>query len=113
MSPRPAVGRYCSVGKLVSFTVLLVVLAVQLLVHPLHDPLVLPQDPDPIFSEESASLGINSPACANPLAFPDQLSICRLHEMSLLQAAKSVAAEFEYGTAALNKGVKEFIREMG
>jgi len=33
--------------------------------------------------------------------------------MSLLQAAKNVAAEFEYGTDALNKGVKEFIREMG
>jgi len=33
--------------------------------------------------------------------------------MSLLQAAKSVAAEFEYGTDALNKGVKKFIREMG
>lgn len=33
--------------------------------------------------------------------------------MSLLQDAKRVAAEFEYDTAAVNKGVKEFIREMG
>lgn len=33
--------------------------------------------------------------------------------MSLLQEAKRVAAEFEYDTEALNKGVQEFIREMG
>ena len=33
--------------------------------------------------------------------------------MSLLQEAKRVAAEFEYSTEDVQKGVKEFIREMG
>ncbi|KAI9870692.1 MAG: glucokinase [Pleopsidium flavum] len=32
--------------------------------------------------------------------------------MSILQEANRVAAEFEYGPESLNKGVKEFIREM-
>ena len=33
--------------------------------------------------------------------------------MSLLKEAKRVAAEFEYSAEDVQKGVKEFIREMG
>jgi len=33
--------------------------------------------------------------------------------MGLAEEAQRVAAEFEYGDEALNKGVKEFIRQMG
>lgn len=88
-------------------------LAVQLLVQPLQNPLVTPQRPYPIHLEKSAPRRIDSLTCDNRQAFPDRLPNCRLHKMSLLQAAKSVAAEFEYGTDALNKGVKKFIREMG
>lgn len=33
--------------------------------------------------------------------------------MALLEKAKQVAAEFEYTTEDVNRGVKEFIREMG
>jgi len=33
--------------------------------------------------------------------------------MSLIEEAKNVAAEFKYPGAEVNKGVKEFIRQMG
>lgn len=33
--------------------------------------------------------------------------------MSLLDEARRVAAEFEYPAEEVNKGVKEFIRQMG
>lgn len=33
--------------------------------------------------------------------------------MSLLEEVKGVAAEFEYPPDEVNKGVKEFIRQMG
>jgi len=33
--------------------------------------------------------------------------------MSLIEEAKKVAAEFEYPGAEVNKGVREFIRQMG
>lgn len=83
-------------------------LAVQLLLHPLPDSL---GGLSPLYSEPLTSPRIDSLPCANPQAFLDQLPICKMSVV--LQAAKSVAAEFEYGTEALNKGVKEFIREMG
>ena len=33
--------------------------------------------------------------------------------MSLMDEARQVAAEFEYSAEAVNKGVKEFMKEMG
>lgn len=33
--------------------------------------------------------------------------------MALLQRAKQVAAQFEYPAAEVNRGVKEFVRELG
>ena len=33
--------------------------------------------------------------------------------MSLIEEAKKVAVEFEYPAAEVNKGVKEFLRQMG
>ena len=50
---------------------------------------------------------------ASPKAFFNRPTLTSLYNMSLLQEAKRVAAQFEYNTDALNKGVKEFIREMG
>ena len=45
--------------------------------------------------------------------FTSDFPITRTHKMSLIQEAERVAAQFDYPAEAVNKGVKEFIREMG
>lgn len=112
-STRSIVRPSCSALKLVSLTVLLVVLTIYCSVHPLHELSIKPQELNIPYSEQPACIRLDHLTCQNTQAFPDQLPVCRLRKMSLLQDAKRVAAEFEYGTDAVNKGVKEFIREMG
>ena len=45
--------------------------------------------------------------------FSASFPVTREHKMSLLKEAQRVAAEFDYPAKELNKGVKEFMREMG
>lgn len=59
--------------------------------------------PDPFPTQQCA---------AYPDLFTDQLPVCKPHKMALVEEAKRVAAEFEYTTADLNKGVKEYINQM-
>ncbi len=94
-----------SATHLISFTVLLVVLAVQLLkpspsIHGWHSRSRGPQQSPPAF-------------CENSDIFSQPPPISRPHKMSLIEEAKKVAVEFEYPGAEVNKGVKEFIRQMG
>ena len=51
--------------------------------------------------------------CPKSLPFLESFPISRLHKMTLLEEAKRVAAEFDYPAKEVNKGVKEFIRQMG
>ncbi len=79
----------------------------------MHDPLEIPQD---LFTRESylsTSIASSDRTCIKPEPFSDHLAYSSLNKMSLLEEAKRVAAEFEFGADAVNKGVKEFIREMG
>ncbi len=94
-----------SATHLISFTVLLVVLAVQFLqpspsIHGWHSRSRGPQQSPPAF-------------CENSDIFSQPPPISRPHKMSLIEEAKKVAAEFEYPGAEVNKGVREFIRQMG
>ena len=43
----------------------------------------------------------------------EPLPTSRPYKMSLLEEARQVAAEFDYTAQDVNKGVKEFIRQMG
>lgn len=53
------------------------------------------------------------PTCSNTPLFLEPLPLTRPHKMSVFDEAKKVAAEFEYSSHDLNRGVKEFIRQMG
>lgn len=61
----------------------------------------------PGVSEDSTAV------CPNTYIFGESLPISRPHKMSLLDEARKVAAEFDYPAEEVNKGVKEFIRQMG
>jgi len=50
--------------------------------------------------------------CPNTHIFDEPLPFSRPNKMSLLEEAKKVAAEFKYPPEEVNKGVKEFIRQM-
>lgn len=50
--------------------------------------------------------------CENLNIFAEPLSVSRTYRMDLLEDARRVAQEFDYPAAEVNKGVKEFIREM-
>jgi len=45
--------------------------------------------------------------------FTESFPVTREHKMSLLKEAQRVAAEFDYPAKDVNRGVKEFMREMG
>lgn len=49
----------------------------------------------------------------NSNIFSEPRAISRASGMSLLDEVRRVAAEFEYPPEEVNKGVKEFIRQMG
>lgn len=51
--------------------------------------------------------------CAKSNIFSEPRAISRASGMSLLDEVRRVAAEFEYPPEEVNKGVKEFIRQMG
>ncbi len=59
---------------------------------------------------------INSPisaTCSKDPAFPTSPPVCAISKMGLIEDARTVAEEFEYPAEEVNKGVKEFIRQMG
>lgn len=51
--------------------------------------------------------------CPNTPVFSEPLPTSHPYKMSLLEEARRVAAEFDYSAEDVNKGVKEFIRQMG
>ena len=51
--------------------------------------------------------------CINKDLFSEDLPYTRVQKMSLMDEARQVAAEFDYSAEAVNKGVKEFMKEMG
>lgn len=91
--------------QLVSFGVLFVVLVVQFV---LFSPRLVFSEP----KQEKSRLRLET-ACRNPHIFAEPLPVSRPHRMSLLEDVRRVAKEFEYPTEEVNKGVKEFIRQMG
>ena len=65
-----------------------------------------------MYLQESDRPG-SSAVCNNLNLFEEPFSISQANRMSLLEEVKRVAAEFEYPPDEVNKGVKEFIRQMG
>lgn len=93
--------------QLVSLTVLCIVLVVQLL-RPSPVPIY-----STIWDPEQENVRLQSEAvCENLNIFAEPLPVSRTYRMSLLEDARRVAQEFDYPAAEVNKGVKEFIREM-
>lgn len=93
---------------LLSVALVLIVLVVQFF-RPSPDVSFLPVYNAP----EAESVKLDTPyACPNPLPFLEDFPISRSHKMTLLEEAKMVAEEFDYPAKEVNKGVKEFIRQM-
>jgi hypothetical protein len=55
---------------------------------------------------------LSQPQSKNILPFHTS-PVCRADKMGLIDQAKAVAAEFEYSSEDVNKGVKAFIEQMG
>lgn len=92
-------------------TVLVIVLLLLLLLQFLR-PL-----PAPIYSAlwdpDQENVRLQSKAvCDNLNIFAESLPISRPYRMTLIEDARRVAQEFDYPAVEVNKGVKEFIRQM-
>jgi hypothetical protein len=55
----------------------------------------------------------NSPVCENPIPFPTVAPTSRPLAMALEAETKAFVAKFDYTDEDVNKGVKEFLRQMG
>ena len=97
-----------SAAQLLSVALVLVVLIVQFF-RPSPDVSFIPFYNVP----EADSVKFGTPyAYPNPLPFLEDFPTSRSHKMTLLEEAKRVAEEFDYPAKEVNKGVKEFIRQM-
>lgn len=108
LSSTSFIGTRLTKAQVLSFIVLVVVLLIQFL-RPSH---VLVQQSD-WWSQNSSDNIHPAPTCKNINIFEDSQPISRSFKMTLLDEAKRVAAEFEYPAEEVNKGVKEFIKQMG
>ena len=98
--------------QLLSIAVVFVVLLLQFFrPAPLPANVAGPTSPEQLAEPyESAPLQ-HCQNCPNPLAEP--LPFSKPSKMALMQAAEKAAAEFEYNDQEVNKGVHEFLRQMG
>lgn len=108
LSLRSFIGTRLTKAQVLSLIVLVVVLLIQFL----RPSLVLVQQSD-WWSQNSSDNIYPAPTCKNINIFEDSQPVSRSFKMTLLDEAKRVAAEFEYPAEEVNKGVKEFIKQMG
>ena len=97
-----------SVSQVVSLAFLAIVLVIQLIISShvrIGTTFLEPGGSGP-------SLG-SVAVCSNTPVFQEPLPISRPHKMELLEQARRAAAEFDYSPEDVNKGVREFIRQMG
>lgn len=105
LSSRPLSRSRFTTAQLLSFSVLFLVLVVQFF-RPL--PQTLYQN---IWEPKHDK--ISEAVCRNPHILTEPPPISRPHRMSLLEEVRRVATQFDYSAEEVNKGVKEFIRQMG
>lgn len=67
---------------------------------------------NPFLASPSAQLALDSPVCENPLPFPTAAPTSR-PSMAMVEETKRIVAQFDYTDEDVNKGVKEFLRQMG
>lgn len=78
-----------------------------------HFPHIIP--PYPLLRPSYSPLAQASrePVCENPQAFPTSAPVSKPLTMGLTSEANRIVREFDYGDADLNKGVFEFLSQMG
>lgn len=107
LSSKRSLRPWLSTPQLISFLFLLLVLLVQIfLPSPVHIGSIIREPVSHGVSVDSTAV------CPNTHIFDEPLPVSRPKKMSLLEEARKVAAEFEYPPEEVNKGVKEFIRQM-
>ena len=97
--------------QFISFSVLLIVVAIQFL----RPPIFSGDQPSPIGEKrppQTPFFGLGD-TCDVVSPFSEHLAISRPGRMSLKQAAQKVAAEFDFSTKDLNNAVQEFMKELG
>ena len=106
LSKRPLLHGF-SFPQLFSFAFVFLLLLVQFfLPSPVHIGSIVPKPSHRGAHPESPGV------CQKTCLLDEPLPVSRPDKMSLLEEAKKVAAEFDYPTQEVNKGVKEFIRQM-
>ena len=70
------------------------------------------QDNLPIEVLRQPALESHVDQCSNTPIFYEPHGVCRPSKMALIKEAQRIAAEFEYSTAEVNRGVKAFIHQM-
>ncbi|KAL9103926.1 MAG: hypothetical protein Q9163_001074 [Psora crenata] len=93
--------------QLFSFSVLLVVLVLQLLTS---SPAQHEASGQSVFKYTASSKA--QPTCPNVANIFERATVSPPFKMALLEKAKKMAGEFEYKTENLNRGVKAFISQM-
>lgn len=109
LSPKLSRRPYFTPTQLLSFVVLLLVLAIQVF----KSPSTIFEVPSEEFYIGHGALEGPAPICREEDLFSAPLPISRPHKMALLDQAKRVAEQFDYPPEELNKGVKAFIQQMG
>ena len=92
--------------QLLSAVVLFVILLLQLF------PPVPPSEELPWTTDTHLHKNIPPPTCTNTPIFQSPLPVSGPAKMALLDAARKVAAEFEYSPEDVNRGVKAFLDQM-
>ena len=109
LSPKLSRRPYFTPTQLLSFVVLLLVLAIQVFKSP---STIFEVPLEEIYIRQGTLEG-PAPVCREEDLFSAPLPISRPYKMALLEEAKRVAGQFDYPPEELNKGVKAFIQQMG
>ena len=109
LSPKLSRRPYFTPTQLLSFVVLLLVLAIQVF----KSPTTIFEVPSERAYIRHGAIEVPAPICREEDLFTTPLPISRPHKMALLEEAKSLAGQFDYPPEELNKGVKAFIQQMG
>ena len=109
LSPKLSRRPYFTPTQLLSFVVLLLVLAIQVFKSP---STIFEVPSEEVYVQEGILVG-PAPICRKEDLFLAPLPVSRPHKMALLEEAKRVAGQFDYPSEEFNKGVKAFIQQMG
>ena len=95
------------------FLLFVLVLSAQYLLQQIRLPPVDPLERGRLVQRQAPRPTRRPPVCPNIPFLLESTPIYRKEKMALQAATQKMVAEFDYPASDINKGVKEFLREMG